>query len=229
MGCPCGVHQLLTVTRGILWGLFSTGLRVLHPFVRGGMGSGGSARQMVSRFPLYLGATQAGLPWGSALGVVGSVGLSVLIVAIGVSLARRERFLKWAFCAVLTAVLGFWQPGLEKVGTPTRVAVVQGGIHHQLYEVASLSEAARQLVRVRYVDLTEAALEQGASLVILPEAAFHRPVPLHNGRLLSPVLPVWSGTASATTRWALILSRPNGPSQMLRRCGQGRGKPRYGW
>jgi len=139
-------------------------------------------------FPLYLGATQVALPWRSALSVVGAAGVSALLVGLGVAVVRRRRVAIWLGVFAAAAVGGLWQPGLSPAGPPVRVAIVQGGVTPSLYDAASLSEAARTVVRHRYFSLAGDAA-RSADLVVLPEAALHRPTPTRGEQALSPIVP----------------------------------------
>jgi len=140
-------------------------------------------------FPLFVGGTQAGLPVRSALAVVGSVGLSGLMVAFGVSVviglhARRSRkVIGWLALLLATVLVGRWQPLLEEEPQPLDLAVVQAGMPNWVYVVAHSSAAAKSIVQSAFFEPAEAALTAGADVVFLPESALHRPIPWHDGEL----------------------------------------------
>ncbi len=151
-------------------------------------------------FPLFIGGTQADGPVGAALSVVGAVGVSALMVALGVALgevlaastgarlraaARASRGPVLGAAALLLActLLGRWQPGLRSDGAPRQVAVVQGALPNFLYAVSNVSMAAKALVESRYFERTRTALESGASLVFLPEDVLNRPVSVDDGEI----------------------------------------------
>lgn len=151
-------------------------------------------------FPLFIGGTQADGPAAPALAVVGAVGVSALMVALGVALgkvaaaptraglrtaARASRGPAFGAAALLVALSlgGRWQPGLRDDGPPRQVAVVQGALPNFLYAVSNVSMAAKALVESRYFDRTRTALASGAALVFLPEDVLNRPVSVDEGEI----------------------------------------------
>ena len=139
-------------------------------------------------YPLFFGGTQVHLPWRSAMGVVGSLGLSGLLVGTGVALAISRRSAPyWMVAFILISLLGCYQPGLRASGPTRTIAAVQGGVPSWLYQVAEASELAADLVEAHYFDLVEVALGEGAEIVLLPESALHRNVAIAGNAATDPL------------------------------------------
>ncbi|MBN1947389.1 MAG: hypothetical protein JW797_17090 [Bradymonadales bacterium] len=154
-------------------------------------------------FPLAVGATQVHLPWRLAMAVVGSFGLSGLIAAVGFATAellrtfarqgRNRPFRQalalagWVAAMAAVTLVGGWQPGLERQGDPQIAAIVQGGIPTWLYQASQGSQDAALQVESTYFGLSAQALQTDADLVVLPEAALHRPIPVDGDRAGEPL------------------------------------------
>lgn len=171
-------------------------------------------------FPLYLGGTQAHLPWRTAIGTVGALGVGGLIIGFGVALAqailaasrggmpsdggaRPASVLRlwrepvgWFVAIIAVALLGRWQPGLQPSGSELAVAVVQGGIPNELYDESAMSDEAKQEIEDRYFGLVDEALAQGAELVVMPEAALHRPIATRGEQALTDLFRPHGGSAA---------------------------------
>ncbi|HXH05511.1 MAG TPA: apolipoprotein N-acyltransferase [Vicinamibacterales bacterium] len=134
-----------------------------------------------SGFPwVLLGYSQAFvLPVAQVASLVGVYGLSMLVAAVGAALAfaavTRGR-LRWvpALAAIaLVAIAGVWgavrlrEGTLRRLGTPIRVAVVQGNID----QADKWNPALREAILQRYIDLSRRAIARDAGLVIWPEAS----------------------------------------------------------
>ena len=185
-------------------------------------------------FPLYIGGTQAHLPWRSAIGVVGALGVGGLMVGLGVASARAALAWRgraheaadqrqgsasrlwrgptvWLAIFAVAALLGRWQPGLAPSGAELSVALVQGGVPNSLYEASAMSDAAKQEIEDRYFGLVDEALAGGADLVVMPEAALHRPIATRGERALTDLFrPLAGSTAFVVTGAYRMDAGPDG-------------------
>jgi apolipoprotein N-acyltransferase len=143
-------------------------------------------------FPLFLGATQVHLsPIRPAIAVVGSVGLSALMVGLGLAFVGacrgkhwgRARLapLVWMAALAACAIVGRWQPGLQPSGAPATIAVAQGAVPSWLHHLSEHSPIARNLVDMRYFRIVEEALAQQPLAVLIPESAYHRTIAVDDG------------------------------------------------
>ena len=181
-------------------------------------------------FPLFLGATQVHLPWRSAMSVVGSLGVSGLLIGTGVALTTSRRSLaSWIGVTVVVSAFGLWQPGLAPAGPKRPIAAVQGGIPSWLYQVSESSEVAAHLVESQYFDLTEEVLQEPVEIVFLPESALHRDIAISDGVAAEPLFrpperlgsseafvvtgayrEVWQGSELSVFNTALLLAGDDG-------------------
>lgn len=152
-------------------------------------------------FPLFLGGTQVDMPWQSAMGVIGAVGLSGLIIGLGVAAARgRLTALRWVAAILGISLLGLWQPGIREVGETQQVALVQGGIPSWFYQIVDESETAAYLVEDHYFGLAEEAFVGGPDLVLLPEAALHHPIAQTDDYAVDPLFRASDDPENAATQ-----------------------------
>jgi len=152
-------------------------------------------------FPLFLGGTQIEMPWRTSMGVIGAVGLSGLIIGLGVAATRaRMSALRWAAALVVFSLLGLWQPGIEEVGESQDVAIVQGGVPSWFYQIVDDSEAAAYLVEDHYFGLAEEAFVGGPDLVLLPEAALHHAIAQTGDYSVDPLFRASDNPENATTQ-----------------------------
>ena len=213
---------------GALFGLFCVGLKRVPEISATRIALAWVAAESLRQlgpygFPLYLGGSQAHLPWSAGIGVVGAVGVSGLIIGLGVAIARtalawRGRApdgeestspdifrvwrapIVWLAVFIVVTLLGRWQPGLQASGSELTVAVVQGGIPNSLYEASAMSDEAKQEIEDRYFGLVDEALAGGAELVVMPEAALHRPIATRGEVALSDLFrPAEGSTAFVVT------------------------------
>jgi len=145
-------------------------------------------------FPwVLLGASQATvIPVVQFASIAGVYGLSALVALVGTAAAAvtvsRRRVHRYGAMAVAISLAAVAVAGLARVrsgawlnqGEALRVGLVQGSVDQdQKYD-----ERFRDAIIQRYVDLSRRAIQQGANLVIWPEASL--PVEV-NASLADPV------------------------------------------
>lgn len=117
-------------------------------------------------------------PIAQTASLAGVYGLSMLIALTSAALAyafvaRRRRFVPAIAAAALIAATAAWgaarvsRAALTREGTPIRVGVVQGSISQD----EKWSPSLRDAIMRRYIDLSRAALGEGARFVLWPESS----------------------------------------------------------
>ncbi len=127
-----------------------------------------------------LGASQSSvIPVVQAASVVGTYGLSALVALVAtaagaITLSRRPRH-RWGAAAVAAFLSVVVASGLMRVaadawtrmGQPMRVGLIQGSVDQE----AKYDDRFRAGILERYLDLSRRAIQDGAQLVVWPEAS----------------------------------------------------------